>query len=59
MVKIIWKHKRELVEELCREIGIQASKDKNNIAKLNTSNLCSLLQSIDPEFRPFLGKELK
>lgn len=53
MVKIIWKHKQELVEELCRKAGIQGDKDKANLAKLNTSNLTSLLKVVDSGFKPY------
>lgn len=54
MVKIIWKHKKELVKELCMKAGILDPEDKRNIAKLNTTNLHFLLKTIDPTFSPFL-----
>ena len=54
MVKVIWKHKEELVEEPCRKAGIRDPKDWANVAKMNTSDLGSILMAFDPAFKPFV-----
>lgn len=53
VVKMIWKHKEELVIELRRKVKIIHVKDKRNLKKLNTNNLHSLLTAIKPDFKPF------